>query len=189
MDYCVNSGVAHQPTLSHTHATALFNAIPQQLKNHPTSNELAYAIGQIALQANRSIPNGCEQRLTNNGLAQPKKAQLYIAPGGVLFTSRRSADTFILFLYNNQDDGHRCLWYDMTGREQVEWQRVFNSNGMTHNRIPQTAGLRGTNLGLLTTAAQVQAATVHSPSLSRRRPPNHPVAQNLWPVARNLFGG
>jgi len=190
-DYCINGGVTHQQGLTEARAEAVFQLIPVAVRNTPPNADAAHGIGQIALMAGRSVPDGCEAFLRTAGAqVRPEKCSDYLTPGGFFFTTKRDTNTFIVFLDNNQDEGHRVVWYDMTGREQFEWYEAFLAAGKTHNRVALTVGLRGTNLARLVTRAQVQAALLRSPSLSRRRPAHHVVPNHQWPdpVVRNLFG-
>lgn len=83
---------------------------------------------------------------------------------------------------NNMDPGHECKWYNMTGLEQYEWFRKYCEGGKTDARLANTVGLRGTDLSHLDSQEALHAAAVYSPSLSRRRPDNHPIDAASWPV-------
>jgi len=74
--------------------------------------------------------------------------------------------------------------------EQFEWHAAFVKAARTHLRTENhTRGLRGTDIGQLTTVAMVTVALTISPSLQYRRPDGHPIAAAQWPAARRrLFG-
>ncbi len=108
----------------------------------------------------------------------------YMSPGGILFQGKKNAQKFIAFLYNNTDDGHRCDWGDITGREQHEWYNVWKSPtcGCGWTRMEQaTRGLRGTNLSRMTTEAEVEAVLATTPSLrKRKRPAGFHMSRDEW---------
>ena len=170
---------AHMETLTAPNALLIFNAIPQAVKDGPANANLARAISMVAQNAGRTTPHGCVALLPA-GQAKAETLRYYNTPGSPIFTKKNAGAKFISFLYQNMDVGHSIPWYDMTGREQYEWYSVWEHHNHTYQRIPQTLGLRGTNLARIADPATLRIALTHSPSLSRRRPANHNIQPNAW---------
>ena len=93
------------------------------------------------------------------------------------------------FVDVNMHDDHRVEWGDLTGREQHEWWNAFNASGRNGVVVAATVGLRGTDMSALTAEELRPIARVY-PTLSERRPRDHPVAEAEWPQSRRrrLFG-
>ena len=166
-------------------ARALFRLIPAGSKNQPANEHEALGIAKLARMADRGVPEGCEEFLMAQTPSIPvpeSKVTNYTIPGGFWFVRDSDPNTFIVFMSNNMDPGHEVKWYNMTGLEQYEWFRKYCEGGKTDVRIANTVGLRGTDLSRLTDQAALDAAAKYSPSLSRRRPPNHAIAAANWPV-------
>ena len=109
--------------------------------------------------------------------------------GNFVLCNYQDGSRLISFVYENMDDGHRISWPDLTGREQGEWIARWEDCGRDFRRHEDmTRGLRGTNINTLQDRASVQAAMRMSPSLSRRRPANHVVAEDDWTTAANKAG-
>ena len=83
---------------------------------------------------------------------------------------------------------YRCKWYDMTGREQSEWIKVWEDNNRPHEEMKDlTRGLRGTDPNEVTGENLAQVLAV-SPSFRKRRPAGHEVSQaTVDGVRRNLY--
>jgi len=74
-------------------------------------------------------------------------------------------------------------------RKRFEWYKAFAAAEYTPQRVEQfTLGLRGTDIDLITTPAQLRAAALRSPSLvSEGREDErdaHPLANNHWTTAK-----
>lgn len=182
------SSCAHMNPLSKEAALFIFNQLSQAIKDNPGTAQRAEYIAQLARNAAEPIPAGCANLITRP--IPDEGVRIYWTPGGHLFTGRSDAARFISFLFLNMDDGHRIAWPDLTGREQWEWGEAWKRCGKTHVRVVnQTRGLPGTNIGLLTTVANVRAAMAISPSLKDRRPAQHPVNAADWTNAATAAGG
>lgn len=183
----INSSRVHMNPMPVGRALLAYNAIPQATKDNPGNPDLADAIAMLARNAGQQIPPGCQQLLPNG---QPTIEELacIVTPGSPIILGRGASSRYIMFLYQNTDTGYRIKYYNMTGREQYEWHDAWVRCGRTHIRVEaETRGLRGTDLNVITTAAQLQAALVRSPSLADRRPANHNIADPQWNnVRRNL---
>ena len=180
---------AHMHPLDRDQARALFDAIPGNLKNNPNNPILATAISKIAIQAGQGTPNGCSRMI---GRPKADNVTFYCSAGSAIFTSKTDGAKFGAFLYNNQDQGHRVLWLDMTGRQQYEWFDAWVGCGKTWVRnAPMTRGLVGTDVAVrIPTQNDLRtAALMISPTVVRRRPPNHPtLTQNDFDTVRVQLG-
>ena len=177
---------SHATPFSRDTARAIWAAVDPTFKNHPVDAFQARSLIHLAQVADRPIPEGCATAVGND--VPPLPVTYYNHPGGPIILGKHIANRFITFIYRNMDNGHRVKWYNLTGREQWEWYEAFLRCGETHVRNEaETHGLRGTDLGRITTVAQLHQAGQRSPGSVRQRPANHPIAQQAWDVARNLF--
>ena len=187
--YDVTGCRAHMLPFSEAVARDLFDALPAALKDTPPDGDVAYAIGRLAKNAGRDVPDGC---ITVMGNRAPdtfvSPLAYYTTPGSPIIQGVTNSNKFITFIFRNMDNGHRVKWYDLTGREQNEWYDAWIRCGKGYVRNEnETRGLRGTNLGDLT-AANLETAMVRSPSLVRRRPGTHAVTEAEWGnTARRIF--
>ena len=191
-DECQVPSYAHMETMSTQEAAAVFAVVPDNDKNAPGSYHLAMGISKLASNAADNTPAGCGRRIRQGG-GEPAPCRFYCAIGGKLYTTFAEANKAIAFIYVNMDQGFRVQWNDLTGHEQWEWLECYERNGKTHTRVADSVGLRGTDIGRLHTAQEVENAMLRSPSLNRRRPNNHAVTQAEWDAAneavnRVLFG-
>jgi len=179
----------HQQGYTAEEARVLFAHLPVAYLNNPGTAVDAAAISKLAQNGGLPTPAACVAML-GGGEATQEALTYYAVPSGVIITGERNSKKFIVFVYNNMDEGHRVMWYDLTGREQFEWHAAFVKAARTHLRTENhTRGLRGTDIGQLTTVAMVTVALTISPSLQYRRPDGHPIAAAQWPAARRrLFG-
>ena len=183
--YDTMSSRSHMTPFTENEATIIWRMIPAATRTAPGNAEEAAALYKLARNAARGPPEEVTDMLPNGRLPTYPDT-FYISPGSPLFTGKIVSNKFISFLFRNMDNGHRVLWYDLTGREQFEWYTCWTLVDRTWLRMEvETRGLRGTDLNRITNAAALQAAMVTSPTLRNRQPAHHPVAD--WNgVARNL---
>ena len=179
------SSYAHMTPLSQAAAEYLFVSLPANVRDDPGNAQRAGYVAQLAHNAGRMAPAGCATLLPDHGIPDAG-VTIYWSPGSAIFTGRTDASKFASFVSRNMDEGYFIAWKHLTGEEQWEWTEAWRRAGKTHVRVEnETRGLAGTDLGLLTTVANVRAAMVVSPSLSRRRPAQHPVNAADWTNAAN----
>ena len=188
-NYHQNSSWCLSETFTTDGARTIWNMIPDARKNNPGNRNTAYQLALLAKNANVDPTPGMT-RLIPNAADKGFGQSFYVAPGSGLFEGLRASHRFISFVHTNQDDISREKWFNMTGREQFEWYRAWERAGRTHLRNEaETNGLRGTDLGRITTRQELNNAMVLSPSLGRRgRPNGHAVNQNDWDeITARLF--
>jgi len=180
---------AHMKPLSTTEAARAFEMIAAQHKNAPATVADATIIAKLARNGGGiGISQACSTLLLD-GDVEAAQVAYYWSPGSPLCEGKTVSSRFISFLYTNQDDGHRVVWCELTGREQFEWFNCWVARGRTFERREEfTRGLKGTDLDRITDVAGLRTALTRSPSLSRRRPANHAVPANDWNgLVRQLF--
>ena len=129
-------------------------------------------------------------RLDTAGVPRPSEVTYYWSPGGPLDSGLKLSLKFISFLYQNQADGLRVKWYDLTGREQFEWYNAWVANSKTHRKVAigNVRGLRGTDLTTITTEAELREALLVSPSAIHRRPNGHTHSVDTWTGTKRNLG-
>ena len=182
------SSMSVQQTFTTEQAGCILNMIPDASKDDPPDDLTRESIAKLALQAGQNVPDGCQ--VDDDDEEDPLHISFIITPGSPILQNKKQANKLISYVFMNQDNAHRVLWADMTGREQYEWVNSWERSGRSHVRQEGlTRGLRGTDLvGRITDRAQLQAALGNSPSLRRRRPDGHPnLTVNDWDeIARQL---
>jgi len=175
---------AHENRIPEAAALLLLNVIPDDVKDDPGNPDLANAIGLLSENANRAIPDGCADLLTD-GRVQSSTISFYWTPAGPIVEGIAGSNKFICFLYRNMDHGHRVKWYNLTGREQWEWYRCWIRCGKVHTRREaESRGLNGTNLHRIENRQELEAALTNSASLAdRRRPSGHTIERRQWDTA------
>jgi len=171
---------AVQQGMNQEEALLLWPTISDAAKNNPEGVPLASLISKIAQLAEVNVPPGCLTVLA--GIEpKPDPAVVYCTFGGPLVVGHTIAPKFISFLFLNMDNGYRVKWTDMTGQQQYEWFEAWNRCSRTHQRREdETRGLAGTNLSVLAEPPALEAAMMMSPSLGKRRPDGHPIAEDDW---------
>ena len=182
----IMSSIAIQKPMSKEVAQKVWDLIPAANKAAPADEEEANGIAHIAFFAEERVPDAVKMTMTidHGGV------EYYNTPGGPFIRGINPSKKFPKFLYANMDAGHRCKWYNMSGSEQWEWIEVWNANDQPDNRLAddQVYGLRGTNLGRITTQEELNEAVDRSPSLLyRARPTTHSLTEAQWATARQLF--
>ena len=140
-------------------------------KSMPVENaqldDLKKAMAHLCSVANNIVPftmfgddvNPDQKHIFNQAVATLKEQGEHIgvkthavigAPH--IFETIKDTDKFVMFFFNNMDDGHRVKWNECTGKEQEEWIKLFVHHDKTHIRLPdaETIGLKGTNPDRLT---------------------------------------
>ena len=167
-------------------ARVLWNALPDGVKTAPVTADRAGVLAKVAKIAGQTVPPECEALVEGTDV-ETDPVLIVLSPGSPLMFGRVDSNKFISFLYLNMDRGHRIKWAKFSGEEQYEWYDAWVRADKTYERVPETVGLRGTNLTRITTAEALEASMRHSPSLMRRRPVNHTVAADEWEgTAREL---
>ena len=175
-------------------AAAAWLSITQAMKDNPASVGQAKFIIRMAKRMLQPLPEGCTDLLAAQQpvitLDSLDGITYYVTTGNPLFTGKPGCNKLISFVYLNMDDGFRIKWRNLTGREQYEWYRAYDRCNGTHLRVAaETRGLRGTNINAITDQASLTRAMENSPSLARRRSPNHIIPQHEWDDVRmDLFG-
>jgi len=188
----LTGGHSHMQGMRVDPARALLDALPAALKDAPPDANIATAVSHLADYAGVPRPDGCVNFFPNAPvpIPAPPKTTEYLTPGGIIFPNIVQAEDFIRFLDANMwGSPHRLHWWEMTGRERFEWYKAFVAAEYTPQRVEQfTLGLRGTDIDLITTPAQLRAAALRSPSLvSEGREDErdaHPLANNHWTTAK-----
>jgi len=179
---------AHMKPLSTAEAARVVAMIAPEHKTQPESVADATIIAKLARNGRVGIPTACQDRLPD-GDVEAAQIAYYWSPGSPLCEGKTPSSKFIAYIYANQDDGHRVIWCELTGREQFEWFNSWNARGRTHERREEfTRGLRGTNLARVDSVDELRTALLQSPSLSRHRPADHDISAAEWSgLVRDLF--
>ncbi len=175
--------VTHKSPIPQPLAQILYNRLPDAMKNTPADINEAIAVAHLAWHADVALPNPCRDLIRHAGQTLPVGVTYYCSPGSPIINGKNEACRFISFIHKNTVRRYRTQWCDMTGSEQFEWYKAWVDAGKTHDRlINQTGvlGLRGTDISLITSQAQLTSALERSPSVARRRPVTHRLSAAVW---------
>jgi len=170
--------------LTQAEALLLWNQLRPEIKATPGGPAMATVLSKVASIAEVTVPTTVSALVPED--TPDAEGVLYIiTPGNPIILGKRDANKFISFLYLNMDGGgHRVKWGELTGEERYEWFTVWENNGKNYLRIPETVGLRGTNLDNIPDVDALETAMRRTPSLKRRRPPNHALTADNWDTAK-----
>jgi len=170
--------------LNQAEALIVWNNLTDEIKTGPGNAATAIVLSKIASVAEVVVPQAVTTLVPDD--TPDAEGVLYIiTPGSPVILGKRDANKFISFLYLNMDNRpHRVKWSELTGEEQYEWYTVWLNHGKSHLRIPETVGLRGTNLDNITTIDALETAMGLTPSLKRRRTNTHALTEAEWTATK-----
>ena len=187
------SGIEYVKGFREEDARLIYNDLPRHLKDAPPNSEVAKDLSLLSQMGGMPTADSIRKQLMGKQ-AILSKVEQWNSAGTPIFDTELEMQEFIVFLFENMDNGHRVLWENMTGYERNEWYAAFwrcpDGEEPCERAADRTVGLMGTDPErILDTPASLRRALENSPSLKIRGKPAH-VADDNWGTegGRNLDG-
>ena len=186
------SGIAYVKGFRQEDALLIYNDLPRSRKDNPPDSEVAKDLSLLSQMGGKPTADSIREKLMGRQAKLPDPEQ-WNSAGTPIFDTQLEMQEFIVFLFENMDDGHRVLWGNLTGYERNEWYAAFSTGPNNAERCERaadrTVGLMGTNpTRIQDDPASISRALLISPSLKIRGKPDHVDDDNWDTGGRQLDG-